>query len=288
MAPSVVVTGVSRGIGFSIAGFLAAKGWTVFGTVRRTSDVALVRTALGDRVIPLIADVTDRAALAQAAKAVEAYLAGRRLKGLVNNAGIAVGGPLLMLPLEELRTQLEVNVVGVTATVQAFAPLLCQGESEDPPGRIVNITSVAGRLAQPLMGPYAISKSGLEALSDSLRRELLIYGVDVITVAPGLVATPLTEASAEYDIEASPYAGTPYVEPIRRLLKDMTPDNQRALTPDAVAAVVHRALSVRKPRVRYSVVPDPIGQGLREILPKRLVDRMIGRRLALTPQRART
>ncbi|HWY25598.1 MAG TPA: SDR family NAD(P)-dependent oxidoreductase, partial [Nevskia sp.] len=180
---SVVVTGVSTGIGRATATLLAAKGFRVFGSVRKAQDAAALAQALGAAFEPLVFDVTDEAAVPAAAQAVRARLEGQTLAGLVNNAGIAVAGPFSHLPVAEFRKQLEVNLVGPMIVTQAFLPLLGTDPSlNGPKGRIVNISSVGGKIGAPFLGPYVTSKHGLEGFSESLRRELMHYGIDVIMV----------------------------------------------------------------------------------------------------------
>src|ERR1700746_2835599 len=171
MHGTVLVTGASSGIGAAIARHLAGRGFRVFGTVRRPDDGAALEQ---DGVTPLRMDVTDPAGIARARDEVARAIGTAPLVGLVNNAGIPAAGPLELLPIDELRQVLEVNLIGVVAVTQAFLPLLRRSA-----GGIVNITSVAGRAALPFMGPYAASKFGLEAISDSWRRELIPFGVKV-------------------------------------------------------------------------------------------------------------
>ncbi len=164
----VVITGVSSGIGFDGARYLVERGWHVFGSVRRTADGERVRAELGEGFTPLFFDVTDEGAIKTAAGQVSERIGETGLWGLVNNAGIAVPGPLMHLPLEEFRQQLEINVTGQLAVTQAFLPLLgVRKNASHPPGRIVNISSVSGRIAYPFLGPFAASKHALEALSDA-------------------------------------------------------------------------------------------------------------------------
>src|SRR5438093_1841345 len=179
----VVVTGASTGIGAAIARDLSGRGFRVFGTVRRAEDEAALERA---GVTAVRMDVTDPTSIARAREQVERALAGAPLEGLVNNAGIPAAGPLELFPLDELRRVLEVNLVGVLAVTQAFLPLLKASR-----GRIVNMSSIAGLGALPFMGPYAASKFALEAMSDSLRRELLPFGVRVIVIEPGSFKTAI-------------------------------------------------------------------------------------------------
>jgi len=187
---SIVVTGASTGIGKSTAKVLLDHGFMVFGSVRKEADGAGLRAEFGENFSPLIFDVTDEDAIRAGAASVADALGQNTLAGLVNNAGIAVAGPLEHVPIEQFRYQIEVNVLGVFSVTQAFLPLLGTDRTrQGTPGRIVNISSVAGKMAAPFIGPYAASKHALEGMSASLRRELMIYGIDVVIIGPGAVAT---------------------------------------------------------------------------------------------------
>ena len=279
---SVVVTGVSTGIGWAVTKVLAERGFHVFGSVRKAADGERLVAAFGEAVTPLIFDVTDEAAVAAGAKQVEAALGGQTLAGLVNNAGVAFAGPLLHLPVEEFRQQLEINLTGVVIATQAFAPLLgAESPARKDPGRIVNISSVGGKNANPFMGPYCTTKFGLEGLSESLRRELLPFGVDVVVVAPGAVATPIWDKADE--IDAARYADTLYAGPMERLRAFMLTIGKTGLPPERIGEAVHTALTTAKPKVRYTLTPQPMQFLLSQVLPKRTLDRVIGKRLGLLP-----
>ena len=211
---TAVITGVSSGIGLGIARVLSQHGWSVFGSVRKRADGERVQRELGERFVPLELDVTDGGAVSRAADIVRERLHGRTLSGLVNNAGVAVPGPLLHQPVEDFQRQLDINVVGVLRVIQAFAPLLGADRAlSGPSGRVVNISSVGGRLAPPFLGAYAASKHAIEGLSESLRRELMLYGIDVVIVGPGAVATPIWDKAQNVDL--APYAHTDYVESMK-------------------------------------------------------------------------
>lgn len=278
---AVVVTGVSTGIGLAAAKVLAAKGFRVFGSVRKAADGERVAAEVGPNFTPLIFDVTDEAGAQAAARTVEAALDGATLAGLVNNAGIAVAGPMLHLPVDEFRKQLEVNLTGVVIAIQAFAPLLgARSPALKDPGRIVNISSVGGRTANPFMAPYNVSKFGLEGLSEALRRELLPFGVDVIVVAPGAVATPIWDKADETD--TSLYANTIYAPALDRLRAYMLQLGRSGLPPERIGEAILTALTTPKPKVRYTVSPDMMQVIMSEyVLPKRVLDRIVGKRLGL-------
>ena len=185
---SVVITGASTGIGWATAKLLIDRGFRVFGSVRKPADADRLKAEFGANFVPLVFDVTDEAAVLAAAREVRAALAGETLFGLVNNAGIAVAGPLLELSADQFRRQMDVNVMGPVMAVQAFAPLLGSDRSlKGKPGRIVMISSVAGKTGNPLSSAYCASKHAIEGLSESLRRELMLFGIDVVIVAPGAV-----------------------------------------------------------------------------------------------------
>src|SRR6478672_9843468 len=188
----VVITGASTGIGWATAKLLLDRGFRVFGSVRKQADADRLRAEFGANFTPLLFDVTDEPAVLAAAREVRAALNGETLFGLVNNAGIAVAGPVLELAADEFRRQMDINVIGPVIATQAFGPLLGADPSlKGPKGRIVMISSVAGKNGNPLSAPYCASKHAVEGLSESLRRELMLFGIDVVIVAPGAVKTPI-------------------------------------------------------------------------------------------------
>ena len=281
MKRSVVVTGASTGIGYAITQLLAREGFHVFAGVRRMADADRLTEEIGDEVTPLLFDVTDAEGLAGAAKDVAARLGDTTLAGLVNNAGVAVAGPLLHLPIADLRRQFEINVTAQVAVIQAFAPLLGADRArKGGPGRIVNMSSVAGRIAMPFTGAYAASKHALEALTDSLRRELLLYGIDVIAIEPGPIATPIWDKAEKQDYAA--FFKTDYKEAVTRLRAFMLKRGREGLPAERVAASVLRALVAPKPPTRITLLQGKfMNWTLPRILPDRVLDRMVGKRLGL-------
>ena len=279
---SVVVTGVSTGIGWGAAKVLVKRGFQVFGSVRKQADADRLKAEFGANFTPLIFDITDWAAVAAGAAQVRAALGGQRLAGLVNNAGVAVAGPLLLLPIEEFRRQIEVNLTGAVIVTQVFAPLLGTDPSlKGPPGRIVNISSVGGRNGVPFMAPYNASKFALEGLGESLRREMLLFGIDVIIIAPGAVATPIWSKAEEVDTSA--YANTPYAQALDRIRAFMLAGGSRGLKPERLGKAIAHALTTARPKVRYTIAPNALETFLTANLPRRTVDRIIGGRLGLKP-----
>jgi len=280
---SVVITGASTGIGWATAKLLLDKGFGVFGSVRKEADAIRLKGEFGANFAPLLFDVTDEAAVLAAAREVRAALNGETLTGLVNNAGIAVAGPVLELAADEFRRQMDVNVIGPIIATQAFGPLLGADPSlKGPKGRIVMISSVAGKNGNPLSAPYCTSKHAIEGLSESLRRELMLFGIDVIIVAPGPVKTPIWSKGRE-DVDMSKYKNSPYLPALQKVTNYMKHLDAIGLPPEKIAERVHEALTTAHPRVRYQIAPDPMRHLMTAYLPKRMVDRIIAKRLGLMP-----
>jgi NAD(P)-dependent dehydrogenase (short-subunit alcohol dehydrogenase family) len=279
---SVVITGASTGIGWASARLLLDRGFRVFGSVRKPADAERLSAEFGANFVPLLFDVTDEAAVLAAAREVRAALSGETLAGLVNNAGIAVAGPVFELAVDDFRRQIEVNVIGPVIATKAFGPLLGADRAlKGPKGRIVMISSVAGRNGNPLLAPYSTSKHAIEGLSESLRRELMLYGIDVVIVAPGAVKTPIWGKADEVDI--STFSHSPFFPALQKIRAFMLQLGATGLPAERIAESVFEALTTARPKVRYQIAPDPVRQFVTSILPKRLVDRIIARRLALAP-----
>ena len=211
----VVITGVSTGIGHASAKVLLEHGFRVFGSVRNREDAGRLQEEFGDLFVPLLFDVTDESAVRAEAARVSQILGADTLDGLVNNAGIEVAGPLAHLPTDQFRHQLEVNLLGPFVVTKAFLPLLGTDPArKGKPGRIVNISSTSARIAGPFAGAYAASKFGLEGFSDSLRRELILFGIDVIIIRPGAIVTPIWQKSDTGLTER--FGETPFREALAR------------------------------------------------------------------------
>jgi NAD(P)-dependent dehydrogenase (short-subunit alcohol dehydrogenase family) len=276
-SPSVVVTGASKGIGRATALFLALRGFRVFAGVRSASDGEKLSRDGGERLSPLSLEVTDHDGAADAAQEVAQQVGDGGIQGLVNNAGIVVGGPLEGLPIDDFRHQLEVNLVGVLAVTKAFLPLLRSGN-----GRIVNVSSINGRMVTPFATPYAVSKFALEALSDGLRMELRRWGIRVSVIQPGAIDTPIWETSQLRAVEIAermPESTRELYGGVIRSITEMSRRPQHAIPPERVARVIHHALAARRPRTRYLVGLDArVGALLRKVLPDRAMDRILLRR----------
>lgn len=282
---TIVVTGASSGIGRATAALLIGTGFRVLGSVRKDEDGDRLRAEFGQAFLPLRFDVTDAGGIRAAAAETREALAGETLLGLVNNAGISAPGPLAYLPLEDFRRQLEVNLVGVLAVTQAFLPLLGADKTlRGPKGRIINVSSVGGKRAGPFIGAYHASKFGLEGLSESLRRELMVQGIDVIVVGPGVIATSIWDKAEEAD--PAQFAHTEYAAPLAAFRAYALALGRKGLPPERVAIVIAKALTARRPRVRYAVVAPALATALLPaLLPARLLDKLVARRFGLLPEK---
>jgi len=257
----------------------------VFGSVRKQADAESLQKEFGDGVVPLIMDITDADAVHQAAQKVGSMIGDRNLVGLVNNAGIVVSGPLLYMRPSEYRRQLDVNMVSPLVVIQAFAPLLgTDKKRRGPAGRIVTISSSTAKVAVPLLGAYSSSKCGLEGMSDVLRRELMLFGIDVVLIEPGTVNTAMYDKGEKEDL--SEFKPTEYWAAVQQFQKYIvTEARTNGLPPERLGEAVHVALTTAKPKARYAVVPQRFKNWtLPRLLPTRMLDAQLAKMLGLTKQ----
>ena len=282
---SIVITGVSSGIGHGLAKELVGRGYRVFGSVRQEADAERLATELGERFVPLLLDVTDREAVFRAAEEVEAAVGDKGLAGLVNNAGTTIFGPLMHQPLAEVRAQYETNVIGLVSVTQAFLPLLgARRLQTHPPGSIVNIGSVNGRVATPFGAAYVGTKHAVEGISDSLRRELLPYGIDVIVIRPGPVKTEIAGKATKGRLAA--YAETDYAEPLANFFKASEKATEGGYSTDEFGRRVADTFEARRPKTRYTFLRQKLTYWtIPTLLPDRLLDWVMGRIFGLLRRR---
>jgi NAD(P)-dependent dehydrogenase (short-subunit alcohol dehydrogenase family) len=272
MNSAILITGTSTGIGRATALRLASGGATVFAGVRESSDGDSLRAEASGDVRPLRLDVTKADEIASATALVDEAVGARGLDGLVNNAGIPVPGPLELLPIDDFREQLEVNLIGQLAVTQAFLPLLRRGE-----GRVVFVSSVGGRAAFPYAGAYHASKFGLEAVGEVLRQELGGSGVDVVLVEPGPAQSEIWSRARARLHEVINRAPADRVDPYRDSLAEfertLIQQDEDGMDADDVAAEIKRALEADHPSARYPVgLPAKVLAALRPLIPDRLFD----------------
>jgi NAD(P)-dependent dehydrogenase (short-subunit alcohol dehydrogenase family) len=255
-------------------------GFTVFAGVRKEADAEALRGAGSDRLKPLILDVTEPEQIAAAAETVAQASTGG-LAGLVNNAGVGVGGPLELIPIDDFRHQIEVNLIGQVAVTQAFLPSLREAR-----GRVVFLSSIGGLNANPYMSPYHASKFGIEAVGDALRQELRQFGVEVSLVEPGSVATPIWDkgkdsADAIRD-RLTPEDELLYGDKVSRMSEVLEKIGARGVPPEKVAEAIGHALTAKRPKTRYLVGADArMTLLMRRLVPDRIRDRIVARAAGL-------
>jgi NAD(P)-dependent dehydrogenase (short-subunit alcohol dehydrogenase family) len=275
--PTVLITGVSTGIGFDTARELIAHGFRILGSVRKVEDGTRVKEALGEHFTPLFFDVTDADAIARAVPQVQEIVGAAGLAGLVNNAGVAPTAPLMHMPMEEFQRCIDINVFGVLRVTQAFLPMLgARKNCPHPPGRIVNLSSISGGVAFPLVGAYACSKHALEAMTDALRRELGIYGIQVVAIEPGSIQTPIWEKAQAVD---SRYANTDYADAMAGMPEFSANENRKGKPVTVVSAAIRDALTSARPKTRY---PLTALWTMRKLVPTRVLDHIARKTIGLT------
>jgi NAD(P)-dependent dehydrogenase (short-subunit alcohol dehydrogenase family) len=273
---SVLITGTSTGIGRATAVSLAGEGWRVYAGVRKDEDARAVEAAAPGDVVAVKLDVTDADSIAAAVARIEADTGGR-LDGLVNNAGVYLGGPLEFMTRQEIERTYAVNVIGLLEVTRAFLPMLRAAR-----GRIVNVSSISGLVALPGVSVYAGSKHAVEAITDSLRVELAGFGIHVSSVEPGSVRTAIWEKGAARDQARAAEPGTAETRklyaPLVRLLEKLN-SRPGVLPPEQVAEAIADALESEKPRNRYLCGNDAKSLSLLGKLPDALRDRLIGSKI---------
>ena len=274
---TIVITGASTGIGKACALHLDKLGYQVFAGVRTETDALSLQDASSDRLTTFYIDIAKSESILSATNMLKSTLKSVGLDGLINNAGIVVAGPLEFVPIDSLRSQLEINVIGHIAVTQALLPLLRQAQ-----GRIINMSSVSGRVATPFLGPYAASKFALEALSDSMRLELMPWDINVSVIEPGPISTPIWTKSIEATklmIDKLPKkAKVLYGPAFQAALLWENNIEQSMSTPEVVVRAVVHALTSRKPRIRYRIgvsgfAADIFARFLPDVLKDRLIKR---------------
>jgi NAD(P)-dependent dehydrogenase (short-subunit alcohol dehydrogenase family) len=277
---TVVVTGASTGIGEACALRLDKAGWRVFAGVRKDADGQRLKAQASEHLTPITLDVTDQAQIDAAVKTISEATGSAGIQGVVNNAGVSVNGPLEYLTSDDLRKQLEVNVIGQIAVTRSFLELIRTGH-----GRIVFIGSIAGKMATPFLGPYCASKHAMEALSDSLRQELRPWGIDVALVEPGSIATKIWEKGIneadELERNMPEEAVMRYGAAFRALREAAVKFEAAGIPSDRVAKSVEHALTSSRPRTRYVVGFDATVQSIIRRAPDRVRDRLVAMQLKL-------
>jgi short-subunit dehydrogenase len=275
---NIVITGVSTGIGYHTAQLFCEKGFRVFGSVRKESDAQKLKAALGDNFEPMIFDVVDNKAILEAAQMVKKAINTEGVSLLINNAGIAVSGPLQHLNTDELIHQFNVNVIGVQRVTQAFLPLLGATFNKNiSKGKIINISSVSAIITPPFLGPYCASKAALNSLTDALRRELSLFGIPVVLIQPGPIKTPIWDKARA---ETNMYEGTEYEKIFKNAQKSIDESEKQAIDTPVVAELVFKIYNTSNPKTRYTIIKNKPIIKLVSWLPPKWVDFLLKKRLS--------
>jgi len=279
---SVLVTGVSTGIGRSIAEELLQSDFFVIGSVRKKNDAKYLEDTYPDNFSSVVFDVTKKDEIINAKQEVEEILSQKKsyLSCIINNAGIAIGGPVRYLTVENFRQQFEVNFFGLIEVSKTFLDLLIDSNTHKMRNKIINIGSISGKRSYPFVGPYTSSKFALEGFTDAFRRELLIHNIDVVLIEPGPIRTPIWSKTPE--IDNNPFIDTEYEKPLRKFTKGYLAIGKKGFPPKVIGDKVVEIMNTNSPKTRYVITPNKIKNYLMPgFLPDRIVDRMIGKMLGL-------
>lgn len=280
---NIVITGVSTGIGYGALQEFTSQGYRVFGSVRKQEDADKLRATFGEKFVPLIFDITDHAAVKSAAAFVKEKIKDEGLAGLINSAGATEAGPLMHMPIEVFTRNLEILVTGPLAVTQAFLPLLgAQQGYRNKPGKIINISSIAGKSGSPFLGAYVAAKHALEGLSKTLRIELQAYGIDVVIVSPGLIKTKIWDKVSDEVFEK--YRDTIYYKPF----KDFVSFFRKAIPQDAFeledfSRQLRKIFETPSPATSYVLVKNKFKNWtFPQLLPERTVDKMMAKMFGMS------
>ena len=280
---SVLITGVSTGIGKAIAEELLNTDFIVIGSVRNLSDAKDLKDRYKENFFPVKFDVTKKDEIQAAKIEIEKILSENSsyLSCVINNAGIAIGGPIRYLDVDLFRKQFEVNLFGLIQVTQTFLNLMIDSNNYKMKNKIINIGSISGKRSYPFVGPYTASKHALEGLSDALRRELLIHDIDVVLIQPGPIRTPIWDKVPK--IEDNPFLKTEYEIPLRKFNKGyLKAIKSDGYFPDVIGKKVVKIMQTNKPKSRYVITPKIFkNYYIPGFLPDRYVDRLIGKMLGL-------
>lgn len=282
MIPTIVVTGVSSGIGYDAVRYLSQHGYFVFGSVRSAEARSRLESEFPENFEALVFDVTDKTATEKAAQRVAEHLGNRRLTALVNNAGIAEGGPLQLLEDDRFRRQIEVNLIGTRNVTNAFlyhlgAELDPTSERHGPPGKVINITSISGILNTPINGAYCIAKHAKESLGEVYRRELMQFGIDVVSIQPGPIQSKLWDKNVG---SLDRFADSAYGLMIKNTDDIMREAQRDALPAETISRLIGKIIHSSRPKVSYIVYKHKWRAWLlARVLPARLADKLLWKRL---------
>lgn len=275
---SILITGVSSGIGHGTLSYFVKKGFHVYGSVRNSKDANKLKKIFRENFTPLIFDVTKEAQVKKAASIVKKDLKNSNLLALVNNAGVAISGPILLQKVKDFEKQININLNGAFRVLKFFAPL-CGAEQNNnsKKGVIFNISSISGKIGMPGVGAYTASKFGLEGLSHSLRRELIRYGVDVVIIGPGPIKSEIFDKIDKKFLET--LKKSDYAKVAKNIPKRMKNAKKIAFPPEEVGKLIFNALHDPNRKTRYTITPNKLMYWtLPMLITDRMLDKMVTKR----------
>lgn len=285
MQKTVLITGASTGIGFDAVRALVQAGFQVVATVRKDVDQDRLLQIYGKKVHVIKMDVTDFSAVDKLPEVLKKEFNIQQLHGLVNNAGVALAGPFLLMDFAQVQSTIQVNTLALMKVTQVLLPLLGARADATEPGRIVNISSVAGKSSAPFLTVYAASKFAVEGFSEGLRRELMLYGIKVSVVGPGSIKTPIWEKG--FHAIPEHYASSEYAESFQRFISMASAEGQNGMDVERVSEDILHALTAEKPKLRYTPIPRRFFNWyMPRLLPTRLYDGLAARMLKLTRRKS--
>lgn len=273
---TILITGVSSGIGYGMTKEFINRNYTIFGSVRNQVDAQRLRKDFGEKIFPIVFDVTDQASIEKAAGQVQAYLDGTGLGGLINNAGISLAGPVEHLSIDKVEYNFNVNVLGIFRVTKTFLPLLgTQRDHPSLPGRILNISSVSGKISAPYLASYTGTKHAVEGISHCLRKELLPFGIDVVIIGPGTVQTPIWDKGS-----LDEFKDTAYISSMTKFLTYLVNNGKKGMALDECSRRIAGIFETEKPKTRYALVQNKFQHWILPLLlPDRIVDRFYLKKL---------
>ena len=267
---AILITGVSTGIGYGTTKELINRNYTVFGSVRKPEDAQRLKTELGENFIPLVFDVTDQVSIERAAVQVQTHLKGAGLGGLINNSGISVSGPVEYLDIDKVEYNFNVNVLGIFRVTKTFLPLLGTNDHSTLPGRILNVSSISGKISAPYLAAYTGTKHAVEGISHCLRKELLPFGIDVVIIGPGQVQTPIWDKGS-----LDEFKDTRYISSMTKFFTYLVNKGKSGMALDECSRRIADILETEKPKTRYAVVHKKFENWILPLLlPDRVIDRL--------------
>ena len=280
MMKTVLITGVSTCIGKSCAELLSKNNYKVFGSVRNENDYKILKKDLGENFYPIIMDVTDEKSIDLAKETIKKNIPNKKLDILINNAGIALGGPIKYIDTDIFRKQFEVNLFGVVSVTNKFLDLLGATTENNHKGKIIMISSISGKRSYPFVSPYVASKHALEGMTDCIRKELMIYGIDVILIEPGPIKTAIWDKAPTPD--DNPFLKTEYKPILKKFYDKVVAQGKLGLEPEQVSNKIKKVIEMKRPKTRYVITGQKlINYTLPSILPDRIFDKLTAKMLGM-------